>query len=46
MDTNNTRIGDCVICNPTIKIDKGIECPVIDIDKITVGRKFVKEIKE
>ena len=42
MDTNNTRIGDCIICNPTVKLEKGKECPVIDIDKITVGRKFVE----
>lgn len=42
MDTNNTRIGDCINCNPTVKLEKGKECPVIDIDKITVGRKFVE----
>lgn len=42
MDSNNTRIGDCIICNPTVKLEKGKECPVIDIDKITVGRRFVE----
>ena len=42
MATNNTRLGDCIICNPAVKLDKGKEYPVIDIDKITVGRKFVE----
>ncbi|MCQ2296019.1 MAG: restriction endonuclease subunit S [Bacteroidales bacterium] len=35
------RIGDCIECNPTVKLTKGIEYPLIDIDKITVGRKLV-----
>lgn len=42
METSNIRLGDCVICNPSVKLDKGKEYPVIDIDKITVGRKFVE----
>ena len=42
METSNIRLGDCVICNPSVKLEKGKECPVIDIDKITVGRKFVE----
>lgn len=42
METINIRICDSVICNPSIKLEKGKECPVIDIDKITVGRKFVE----
>ena len=42
MMKTNTRIGDCIICNPTVKLEKGKECPVIDIDKITVGRKYVE----
>ena len=41
MDTIKKRIGDCVVCNPTVKLDKGSTYPVIDIDKITVGRKYV-----
>lgn len=35
------RIGDCIECNPIVKLTKGIEYPLIDIDKITVGRKLV-----
>ena len=42
METSNIRLGDCVTCNPSVKLEKGKECPVIDIDKITVGRKFVE----
>ena len=42
METSIIRLGDCVICNPSVKLEKGKECPVIDIDKITVGRKFVE----
>ncbi len=42
METSIIRLGDCVFCNPSVKLEKGKECPVIDIDKITVGRKFVE----
>lgn len=42
METSKFRLGDCVTCNPSVKLEKGKECPVIDIDKITVGRKFVE----
>ena len=41
METKETRIGDCVLCNPAVKLTKGKIYPVIDIDKITVGKKFV-----
>jgi type I restriction enzyme S subunit len=41
METKVLRLGDCVLCNPTVKLVKGNVYPVIDIDKITVGRKFV-----
>lgn len=35
------RIGDSIECNPTVKLVKGNEYPLIDIDKIIVGRKLV-----
>lgn len=35
------KIGDCIECNPTVKLVKGNKYPLIDIDKITVGRKLV-----
>ena len=35
------RIGDSIECNPPVKLVKGNEYPLIDIDKITVGRKLV-----
>ena len=35
------RIGDSIECNPTVKLVKGNEYPLIDIDKISVGRKLV-----
>lgn len=35
------RIGDCIDCNPTVKLTKGNEYPLIDIDKIIVGKKLV-----
>lgn len=35
------RIGECINCNPSIKLEKGEIYPIIDIDKIVVGRKFV-----
>jgi type I restriction enzyme S subunit len=41
METKETRIGDCILCNPAVKLTKGKIYPVIDIDKITVGKKFV-----
>lgn len=41
METKETRIGDCILCNPAVKLTKGKAYPVIDIDKITVGKKFV-----
>lgn len=41
MKTNETRLGDCILCNPAVKLTKGKIYPVIDIDKITVGKKFV-----
>ena len=34
------RIGDSIECNPTVKLVKGNEYPLIDIDKISVGRKL------
>ncbi len=41
MDTTLTKIGECINCNPSVKLDKGKIYPIIDIDKIVVGRKFV-----
>ncbi len=41
MDTTLTKIGECINCNPSVKLDKGNIYPMIDIDKIIVGRKFV-----
>ncbi len=41
MDFVKTRIGNCVTCNPSVKLEKGKIYPVIDIDKIIVGKKFV-----
>ena len=41
MDTTLTTIGECINCNPSVKLDKGGIYPVIDIDKISAGRKFV-----
>lgn len=41
MEWKRVRLGDSVLCNPTVKLTKGELYPVIDIDKITVGRKFV-----
>ena len=41
METKCIRLGECVLCNPTVKLTKGELYPVIDIDKITVGRKYV-----
>lgn len=35
------RIGDSIECNPIVKLVKGNEYPLIDIDKISVGRKLV-----
>lgn len=40
MEWSKCRIGDCILCNPTVKLEKGKEYPIIDIDKITVGRKY------
>lgn len=41
METKETCLGDCILCNPAVKLTKGKIYPVIDIDKITVGKKFV-----
>ncbi|MDE6689210.1 MAG: restriction endonuclease subunit S, partial [Prevotella sp.] len=41
METTLIRIGECINCNPSVKFEKGKTYPVIDIDKIIVGRKFV-----
>ena len=41
MDTTLTTIGECINCNPSVKLDKGKIYPIIDIEKIVVGRKFV-----
>lgn len=41
METKCIRLGDCILCNPKVKLTKGELYPVIDIDKITVGRKYV-----
>lgn len=41
METKCIRLGDCVQCNPTVKLIKGEIYPIIDIDKIKVGRKYV-----
>lgn len=41
MNTIETRIGDCIICNPAVKLEKGHVYPLIDIDKIAVGKKYV-----
>lgn len=42
MITNHVRIGDCVCCNPSVKLTKGQSYPLIDIDKIEVGKKLVR----
>ena len=42
MSIDPVRIGDCINCNPTIKLDKGQLYPVIDIDKIEAGKKYVR----
>lgn len=42
MSIGPVRIGDCINCNPTIKLDKGQLYPVIDIDKIEAGKKYVR----
>ena len=36
------RFGDKVICNPTVKLKKQEVYPLIDIDKITPGYKYVR----
>ena len=41
MKTELTRLGDCIQCNPTVRLLKGKFYPIIDIDKITIGKKFV-----
>ena len=41
METTLTKIGECINCNPSVKLEKGNAYPVIDIDKIVVGRKYV-----
>lgn len=35
------RFGEKVLCNPKVKLNKGIEYPLIDIDKIKPGYKWV-----
>ena len=45
MEWIRTRIGKCIQCNPSVKLEKGKEYPVIDIDKITIGRKFVTNVE-
>lgn len=36
------RFGEKVLCNPKVKLKKGTEYPVIDIDKINPGYRSVK----
>ena len=43
MKTKEFRLGDCVQCNPTVKLIKGNQYSLIDIDRIVVGRKFVTQ---
>ncbi len=40
-DWEGNRIGDIVNCNPSVKLEKGKSYPLIDIDKIIVGNKYV-----
>lgn len=46
MNAVRIRIGECIISNPTIKLEKNTSYPIIDIDKITVGNKIVTNSKE
>lgn len=39
------RFGDKVQCNPTVKLKKGKQYPLVDIDKIIPGYKFVSNIE-
>ena len=41
MVTKCIRLGDCIQCNPKVKLTRGELYPLIDIDKITIGRKYV-----
>lgn len=40
MEVILTTIGECITCNPSVKLEKGKIYPIIDIDKIVIGRKF------
>lgn len=35
------KVGEMIDCNPTVKLKKDKEYPIIDIDKIEIGRRFV-----
>lgn len=39
------RFGDKVQCNPTVKLKKGKQYPLVDIDKIIPGYKFVSNVE-
>ena len=43
METTEFRLGDCIQCNPTVKLIKGNQYSLIDIDRIVVGYKFVTQ---
>ena len=34
------RLGDYIVCNPTVKLKKGQQCQLTDIDSITIGQKY------
>ncbi len=40
------RLGEKIICNPSIKMTKGEKYPLIDIEKITPGVKTVRSTEE
>ena len=43
METTEFRLGDCIQCSPTVKLIKGNQYSLIDIDRIVVGYKFVTQ---
>ena len=34
------RLGDYIVCNPSVKLKKGQQCQLTDIDSITIGQKY------
>ena len=39
------RFGEKVFCNPTVKLKKHETYPLIDIDKINPGHKYVQNVE-